>query len=57
MAQLTILIVDDDNITASMLSTYADTILTASDSIEGLKLFQEHHPDIILSDINMPRMD
>jgi len=61
MEQLTILIVDDDKITTSilnhMLSTYADTILTASDGIEGLKLFQEYHPDIILSDINMPRMN
>lgn len=61
MEQLTILIVDDDKTTTSildhMLRSYADTILTASDGIEGLALYQKYHPDIILSDINMPRMN
>ncbi len=61
MEKLTILIVDDDKTTTSilnhMLYTYTDNILTASDGVEGLELFQEYHPDIILSDINMPRMD
>lgn len=61
MEQLSILIVDDDKTTTSilnhMLSPYADTIITATDGIEGLARFQEHSPDIILSDINMPRMD
>lgn len=60
MEKLTVLIVDDDKTTASilkhMLYTYTDNVLTASDGLEGLELFQEHHPDIILSDINMPRM-
>jgi diguanylate cyclase (GGDEF)-like protein/PAS domain S-box-containing protein len=40
-----------------MLYTYTDNIITASDGVEGLELFQEYHPDIILSDINMPRMN
>lgn len=61
MEKLTVLIVDDDKTTASilkhMLYTYTDNILTASDGVEGLKLFQECHPDIILSDINMPHMN
>ena len=61
MEKLTILIVDDDKTTTSilnhMLYTYTDNILTASDGVEGLELFQEYHPDIILSDINMPRMN
>jgi diguanylate cyclase (GGDEF)-like protein/PAS domain S-box-containing protein len=61
MEKLTILIVDDDKTTTSilnhMLYAYTDNILTASDGVEGLELFQEHHPDIILSDINMPRMN
>ena len=61
MEQLTILIVDDDKTTTSilnhMLTAYADTILTASDGVEGLALFHQYHPDIILSDINMPRMN
>ena len=61
MEKLTILIVDDDKTTTSilnhMLYAYTDNILTASDGVEGLELFQEYHPDIILSDINMPRMN
>ena len=61
MEKLTILIVDDDKTTTSilnhMLYTYTDNILTASDGVEGFELFQICHPDIILSDINMPRMN
>ena len=61
MEQLTILIVDDDKTTTSilnhMLNPYADVIITASDGIEGLARFKEYAPDIILSDINMPRMN
>ena len=56
-----ILIVDDDKTTTSilnhMLYTYTDHILTASDGVEGFELYQTWHPDIILSDINMPRMN
>lgn len=61
MEKLTILIVDDDKTTTSilnhMLYAYTDNILTASDGLEGLRLFKEHRPDIILSDINMPHMN
>ena len=61
MEQLRILIVDDDRTTTSilnhMLNPYADFIITATDGIDGLARFQEHSPDIILSDINMPRMN
>ena len=53
MNQLTILIVDDDKTTSSilkhMLSSYADKIYNASNGLEGLRLYQTHHPDIILS--------
>jgi len=60
MEKLTVLVVDDDKITTAilrrMLDSYADTVLIASDGHEGLELFREHRPDIVLSDINMPRM-
>ena len=60
MEKLTVLVVDDDKITTAilcrMLDNYADTVLIASDGQEGLALFKEHRPDIVLSDINMPRM-
>jgi len=61
MQTLTILIVDDDKTTSSilnhMLISYANTILTASNGIEGYKIYKQYHPDIILSDINMPKMN
>ena len=60
MEHLTVLVVDDDKITTAilrrMLDAYADTVLIASDGEEGLALFKEHRPEIVLSDINMPKM-
>ncbi len=60
MEELSVLVVDDDKITTAilrrMLDAYADTVLIAADGEEGLALFKEHRPDIVLSDINMPKM-
>lgn len=60
MQQLTVLVVDDDKITTAILShmldKYADHVIIASNGEEGLSLFIEHRPDIVLTDINMPRM-
>ncbi len=60
MEKLTVLVVDDDKITTSILSrmldSYADRVIVASDGIEGLALYKKHKPEIVLSDINMPRM-
>jgi diguanylate cyclase (GGDEF)-like protein/PAS domain S-box-containing protein len=61
MKPLTILIVDNDNATSSfvnnMLTPYAKLILQASNGLEGYELYKIHSPDIILSDINMPKMN
>jgi len=32
-------------------------VFSATNGIEGIKSWEEHHPDIILSDIDMPGMD
>jgi len=60
LQHLTVLVVDDDRITTAiltrMLERYADHVLVASNGEDGLSLFKEHRPDIILSDINMPKM-
>ena len=32
-------------------------ILEASDGMEGVKAFQQHKPDLVIMDINMPRAD
>lgn len=58
--QLTVLVVDDDRITTAilnrMLDKYADHVIIASNGEEGLALFKQYRPEIVLSDINMPRM-
>ena len=38
-------------------SRYDFNYLEAGDGIEALALFHEHQPEIILTDINMPKMD
>lgn len=32
-------------------------VITACDGLEAVQLLSEHMPDIILSDVNMPRLD
>jgi len=60
LQQLTVLVVDDDKITTAiltrMLDKYADHVVVASNGEDGLALFKEHRPEIVLSDINMPKM-
>jgi signal transduction histidine kinase/DNA-binding response OmpR family regulator/ligand-binding sensor domain-containing protein len=57
---MTILIVEDHEklrnfLELSMSEDY--NVLTASDGLEALTLVQEKHPDIVISDIMMPKMD
>ncbi len=58
---ITILYVEDesqiqDN-TKRPLSYMCDTLLLASNGEEGLKLYKQHSPDIVISDIKMPIMN
>jgi len=57
--QITILYVEDeDKIRAGYeraLRRYVKELYLAKDGIEGLELYKEHTPDIVISDINMPR--
>lgn len=41
---------------AKALKRYAKELFIASDGEEGLSLFKEHAPDIVISDIKMPRL-
>ena len=56
----TILIVEDDEpiqqMYAAKLRLHGYKVLTASNGQEGLQLFEDNHPDLILLDIMMPRM-
>lgn len=59
-----LLIVDDEMLTRTgLVSSIAwenlgiDEVYEASDGAEGLKMAETHHPEIILSDVRMPRMN
>lgn len=56
-----ILVVDDDPaIRRSLqqeLRASAYTTLTAGDGVEGVQTFESHTPDLILTDLSMPRSD
>lgn len=53
-----ILIVDDEEEFLNILSLYFDdldfTVFTASNGIQAFELFQAHHPDVLIFDIDMP---
>ena len=55
-----ILVIDDDPFFVKILSDafteYGFTVFTANDGIEGVKIFLDQTPDVILSDLVMPRM-
>lgn len=56
-----ILVVDDDPaIRESMareLRVSGYTVVTASDGLEGVRAFETHAPDLVLTDLSMPRSD
>ena len=56
-----VLVVDDNGderrMYARMLYYNGFDVLEAEDPIEGLEIAQEQHPDLILMDYRMPRMD
>jgi CheY-like chemotaxis protein len=61
MAQERILIVDDDpwilRMVSALLEKKGYTVITASDGDDGLHRAEQLHPDLIISDVMMPRMD
>lgn len=59
--KITILLVEDELTLAMIIKEALEEngfiIHTAADSEEGLRLFFELHPDVLISDVMMPRMD
>ncbi len=55
-----ILVIDDDPFFQRLLSdSFSEsgfTVYTAGDGLEGVKLYQERLPDVVISDLVMPRM-
>ncbi len=56
-----VLVVDDSitvrRVTQRLLERHGMRVLTAKDGVDALETLQEHLPDVILLDIEMPRMD
>ncbi|MGX8795049.1 response regulator transcription factor [Fusibacter sp. JL298sf-3] len=60
----TVLIVDDEPLVRRGIKTLVDfealkidRVLEAADGVQALALFEKEAPDIVLADINMPKMD
>ncbi len=57
----TILLIDDEvdivEILASMLVNEGYDVVTAGDGVEGLAKFKSISPDLVITDVKMPRMD
>src|SRR6185436_12487232 len=56
-----ILVIDDDDairqsLTRELVLAGYDTV-AAADGVEGKELFQEHRPDLVVTDVAMPRAD
>jgi DNA-binding response OmpR family regulator len=61
MPDAKVLLVDDDPVILKLLQVNFEmegyTVMTAADGVEGLEKARSEHPDIVLLDIMMPRMD
>ncbi|WP_085655845.1 Hpt domain-containing protein [Pseudomonas sp. B11(2017)] len=56
-----VLVVDDSvtvrKVTSRLLERHGMNVLTAKDGVDAMLLLEEHLPDVMLLDIEMPRMD
>jgi DNA-binding response OmpR family regulator len=56
-----VLVIDDDatllGLMAEHLSRAAYRVITAVNGTTGLETFSDHHPDLVILDVMMPRMD
>lgn len=61
MTKTRILVVDDDEINRMVLGGILETddheLIYAVNGLEGVNLFEQHHPDIVLMDVLMPVLD
>jgi len=61
LKDLTILYVEDDKLTRNLINKALEHLVKkvylAQDGIEGLELYKEILPNIVLTDMHMPKMD
>jgi len=59
--QVKVLVVDDEELIRLNFSCGLEDagfqVLTAADGAEGLSLFKSEQPDVVLTDLKMPKMD
>ena len=57
--EITILIIDDEKIIRQVFSYYLEdkeyTVITADNGRAGIELFDSHNPDVVLTDLRMPK--
>ena len=58
---VSVMVVDDSitvrKVTSRLLERHNMQVVTAKDGVDAVTVLQEHHPDVMLLDIEMPRMD
>ena len=58
---LLVLVVDDSvtvrKVTGRLLERHGMNVLTAKDGVDAMAVLEQHRPDVLLLDIEMPRMD
>jgi len=56
----TLLIIDDDEVVRASLAAYLEdsgfSVLQASNGVQGLKVFEQEQPDLVICDLRMPQM-
>ena len=61
MARLTVLVIDDDPVIVNLLRLNFEMegfrVVTAKDGAEGLDQVHAEHPDVVICDIMMPKLD
>lgn len=57
----TILLVDDSRVSREVLKVFLIgknvTVLEAQDGLDAMKAIHEHHPDLVIADLRMPKLD
>ena len=57
----TILIIEDEEAIQSVVKAFLEdegyNVVLASDGLEGMEKFREYHPDLILLDLMLPKMN
>lgn len=56
----TLLIIDDDDVVRASLAAYLEdsgfSVLQASNGLQGLEVFEQQQPDLVICDLRMPQM-